>query len=457
MSPAAPSATRIPWLPFLAYGSGNIACCVLGYGVGGLANYVFNIGLGVDPVLIGLALALPRAVDLITDPVVGYLSDRFAARWGRRSFIGVGSVFGAIFFTAIWMFPPNLTATGYFLWLLGFSCATYVALSVVQVPLQALGFELTADPNERTRLMAISLSLGSAAGIAIGWAYAASRWDIFSDPAQGTRWVGVSLGVLILVSGIFSARFARMSGVADGAKKIPETSFHLRGWREFSRSIRRVMSCRPFRILAAMIASMCLGVFSISSLNPYIGIYYVCGGDLARGAILVGAATMVYQIVSLLLGPVVSRIASRWGKKSTLLFFLGLAFAGNLAKWFCYTPARPWLFAIPAGTLAAAFAAVWTITPALVADICDDEERRTGVRDGGMFAALYGWTIKAGGTVAFLLSGVLLSLTGFDVVNAALQSETVLWRMRWMDFALPGVSAALAFWLVAKFPERNRG
>ncbi len=449
--------SRLSWLTVIAYGSGNISCCILGYGIVGLANYVFNIGLGVDPLLVGLALSLPRAIDLVTDPLVGYFSDLYLARFSRQVFIAAGSLAGAGFFAVIWLFPPGLSPNGYFAWLLGFSCATFIALSFVQVPLQALGFELSQEPQDRNRLMAFHLSLGSAAAVAIGWSFAATQLPIFPNSLVGARWVGGALAFVIAAFGLFSASFAKPPVECRGAHG-PSAELAVGNLGNLLASIRRVFRSRPFLIVASTVLSMCLGVFSTSSINPYIAIYYVSKGDLKAGAILVGYSLMFYQLLSVVLGPVVGWLAQLYGRKPVLVFFLSLAFVGNLAKWFCYTPSVPWLFIIPALTAAAAFATVWTIAPALVADVCDAEERATGNRDGGMFAAFYGWTIKAAGTLAFALSGYLLNLTGFDAALKTAQPELVLNRMRLIDFSLTALSAGLAvyFILQLKLPKVDR-
>ena len=45
------------------------------------------------PLLISLALVISRLVDMVTDPLVGFLSDRVNTRWGRRiPFIAVGTI-----------------------------------------------------------------------------------------------------------------------------------------------------------------------------------------------------------------------------------------------------------------------------------------------------------------------------------------------------------------------------
>ena len=45
---------------------------------------VLNLGLGMNPALVGLVAALPRLTDAITDPLMGYISDNTRSRWGRR-------------------------------------------------------------------------------------------------------------------------------------------------------------------------------------------------------------------------------------------------------------------------------------------------------------------------------------------------------------------------------------
>ncbi|MEM7816689.1 MAG: MFS transporter, partial [Candidatus Aenigmatarchaeota archaeon] len=58
---------------------------------------VLNLGLGVNPALVGLAGAIPRIVDAISDPITGYISDNLRTRWGRRRpLIFFGAITGGI-------------------------------------------------------------------------------------------------------------------------------------------------------------------------------------------------------------------------------------------------------------------------------------------------------------------------------------------------------------------------
>ena len=54
---------------------------------------ILNLGLGMDPLLVGVLASIPRLFDALTDPMVGYISDNFRTRWGRRRpFIFVGAL-----------------------------------------------------------------------------------------------------------------------------------------------------------------------------------------------------------------------------------------------------------------------------------------------------------------------------------------------------------------------------
>ena len=111
-SPAS-SATPAPELPLplgtrLAYRATAPAENLAINSINQLANAVFNITLGVPLLLVGLALSLPRLIDVFLDPFIGNWSDRLESRWGRRRpFILVGALLCAAIATAIWFFPAG--------------------------------------------------------------------------------------------------------------------------------------------------------------------------------------------------------------------------------------------------------------------------------------------------------------------------------------------------------------
>lgn len=69
---------------------------------------ILNLGLGMDVVLVGLIGSIPRIFDAISDPLLGYISDNFRSRWGRRRpFIFVGALLAGLIFAVMWQVPPG--------------------------------------------------------------------------------------------------------------------------------------------------------------------------------------------------------------------------------------------------------------------------------------------------------------------------------------------------------------
>jgi len=162
-------------------------------------------------------------------------------------------------------------------------------------------------------------------------------------------------------------------------------------------------------------------------------------------------------VSSLFFVPLVSLVATRIGKRHTLIIAMSFALAGNLIKWFCYSPEHPLLFLIPPVFIALGFSALWTITASMLADVCDLHELQTGNRTEGSLNAMYAWVMKVGSTVAFALSGLLLNLTGFQQSLGANQGADTILAMRLMDIALPAAAVLAAILLAWIYPiSENR-
>ncbi len=116
--------------------------------------FYYNQVLGLSAALCGLALMIATAVDAVTDPLMGSISDGWRSKWGRRHPFMYGAALPlavAIYFT----FDPLVSSeTGLFTWLLVFSILSRVTMTLYSVPHLALGAEMTNDYQERTVIVA---------------------------------------------------------------------------------------------------------------------------------------------------------------------------------------------------------------------------------------------------------------------------------------------------------------
>lgn len=439
-----PTADRIPLAGKLGYAFGGMAYNLMINGIGNLAMFVLNIGLGVNPALVGLGLALPRFYDAIADLAMGHISDNFRSRFGRRKpFMLVGGIGAGLAFAAIWLMPRGWSENAYFAYFLGSSLVFYTFLTLFGVPWSALGFSMTADYNERTRLMGFNTFLSSGILLLMPWLYALTKLPVFPDALTGARAVGSLVGGLIILLSLLSTFLCPEKMVHEQMTAAKES---------LKLQLLGVLSNRPFMILSGMVFTMCLGIFTISSITPYIMIYYVYGGNETPASVLIGMGGTAWQIASILFIPLVTLCATRFSKKSALIVFLCGALFGNVIKWVCYTPTYPLLSLLPSVFVAMGFCALWVLVSSMIADACDFEELRSGARNEGILGAVYSWVMKLGGTLAFASSGFLLNISGFQQALGGHQSSQTILNMRLMDMGIPAAAILCAIVLAAIYP-----
>ena len=183
------SPEHIPLVNKIGYAFGAMTDNLIMNAFGGLVMPVYNLALFVDPVLLGWAVAIPRIFDAIIDPVIGNISDNTRTRWGRRRpYIFIGAILCALLLPVIWMSPSH-SNWGVFTWLLIFGFLYLVAYSVFIVPYQALGFEMTTDYDERTRLLAWPNYIGLTMSFLLPWLPRMIELKAFGGPVQGAIWV----------------------------------------------------------------------------------------------------------------------------------------------------------------------------------------------------------------------------------------------------------------------------
>ena len=205
-----------------SYGLGSIVNNLLG-GAIGYMSIVLNVGLGINPALVGTLQAIPRLTDAMTDPIMGYISDNTRSKYGRRRpYIFIGAIFVGLTFALMWQLPGGYSEMFYFWFFLIGSIIFYLFYTIFATPWVALGYELTSDYHERTRLMGVMNFMGQFAWITLPWFYAFMENDrFFSDSVQGARSLAIIIGVFVAVVGIMPAIFCRERFVSqEGEVKV---------------------------------------------------------------------------------------------------------------------------------------------------------------------------------------------------------------------------------------------
>lgn len=354
----------------------------------------------------GTLILIPRLWNIVTDPLMGGVSDRVKSRWGRRRpFLLAGSLLWGASFALMFAMPASLTMVGKSLWFLITYLLVNTALSLYHVPYSAMAAEMTRDPDERLSL--------------IGWKEMAARLSVLAtvlasplivqlapDPQIGHRWMGFAVGGLIAISGL-TAFFTTRHAPAVAFQ--PQTM----NWREQLRTFR---ANRPlFQLSATYLLSSAVDAFYSAMFIYFVTI--VLRGEAG----LTGILYPIGSLAAIFCTPLWSRLGSRIGKRRTCLLAFALVATLFLASLAVPSIGRVAMFPFMA-LLGAAIAGMFLLPSAMVPDTVEYDERVSGMRREGAIYGAWIFTQQSGMALGAFLVGIYLDfsrhLIGLDEATA---------------------------------------
>ncbi|MCQ2403689.1 MAG: MFS transporter [Lentisphaeria bacterium] len=448
-----PMKTRILW----GFGglSDNVMFNVLNF----LFLYVYVNYFKMDPALVGIALAIPRFFDAITDPMVGNFSDNFRSRWGRRRpLIFFGVISCAILLPLHWT-PPCLDTVnnawycnGPFLYIAGLGCLYALAYTFFGVPYTALGFELTDDYDERTRVLAWRMYLGLIGALTLPWIYKVCvDPEKFSNIQQGAIITSIGASVFMIITGMLPVFGCKEKPVPP--KVVDNENHELKKQNMFA-AFADTFRNKPFLILVLGFFVVLCGTDACGSIGNFLNLYLVFNGDEVGNAKLAGTIGSMGAIIRYFSIFFIVFLSRKTGKREAFLTGMVIWIIAYSSMWFTITPKHPYAQLISWGIWALANQGLWLTLDSMMADICDDDELQTGRRREGIFGAVRGFIQKASGAITVLISGFMLKFTGFDV-NVAQTSglpPEVAFKMKAFFVVFPVLGCVLAFICFLYYP-----
>jgi len=405
----------------LAYGVGGLLDSWGLSGFKNLAHQVLNIVLGVNPALIGTVMGLVRLWDAVSDPVAGTIIDNQRERRGRRPFIVAGAVLSGLTFPLCWWIPAGFGQYAQFAWMMATGVLFYTCFTIFNVSYHAFGYEIAPNYHEKARFFAVRTSIGTLTGLAVAWVFPLIQSGWFGAPRESVAIISGLIAVVIAIAGAMPGWLlpepAGAGRQADHASKISMRT-----------ALRVALTSRDFMGVAMSASLATAGVNAVTVLGTYVNIYYVHAGEIKPAVFIGGVQFTVSTIFILLCTPFMSML-SRWlGKRNALIACLLLALVGSVSKWFFYTPSHPWLILGVVFFLGPANAGVRIFADAMISDVCAKEAADRGRHLEAVFGAVYTWMLKTGLALATLISGFLITGSGFDISNGPVQStETLFW------------------------------
>lgn len=442
---------RVPLLQKAAFGSGHLINNLMP-GALGVFSFFLLTAFGMDPFLAGLLGGLPRLFDALTDPIMGYISDNTTSRFGRRKpYIFVGAILTGLLFMALWQLDPNQSQSYNFWYFLLFSLVYITANTIFSTPLIGLGYEMTSDYNERTRLMGFAQTIGQVAWMIVPWFWVIiADPDLFESQAQGVHQLSVVVGLAAMGFGVLPAIFCRevdqtnLSNRADLSIRSIASNF-----KSLVRNMVLIAKNKPFARLCGATFLVFNGFQMVASFSYFIIVFHMFRGDYgAAGTWPAWFSTISAIMTAFLIIPVVTWMANKWSKRDAFIISTVLSIIGYGLKWWGFNPEQPWMMFMPIPLMVFGIGGLFTLMMSMTADVCDLDELNNGMpRKEGTFGAIYWWMVKLGQGIALVLGGLVLKTVGFDQ-NSAIQAADTLVNLRLADIFIPAFTAALAIWVM---------
>ncbi|GAA3656307.1 MFS transporter [Flavivirga jejuensis] len=353
---------KVPFLQKSAFGSGHLVLNLL---PGALAVFMFFLvtAFGMDPWLAGLLGGLPRIFDAITDPIMGFISDNTKSKWGRRRpYIFIGAILSGILFALLFQMSEDNSVMFNFWYFLLMSLLFLIGNTMYATPLVGLGYEMTSDYNERTRLMAFANIIGQIAWMLVPW-----FWVIIADPtvfplseetiriigemgltgdelqkitdeklqATGVRKLSLMVGLVCAVLGVLPALFCKGidSVKMENRKKISLNTLSS-SFKELFQGIKEVSKNKPFMKLCGATFLVFNGFQMVASFSFFIIVFYIYNGNYGdAGTWPAWFASLTAVITAFMVIPIISKIANKWGKRKAFIISTVISIIGYILKW----------------------------------------------------------------------------------------------------------------------------
>ena len=411
------------------YGFGSISFGIKNNGFSYFVLFVYSSVLGLPAWMAGLALNLVLVADAITDPLVGYYSDRTRSRWGRRHpFMYAAALPVAITYYFLWTPPESLTDWQLFAYLLVCAIIIRVFITFYEVPSVSLGPELTDNYVERTSLMSFRYFFGWFGGLTTYnlvwfWFGPNNVTQTYSDgrfnPEAWSEY-GLVAAILIFIGIIVTS--------AGTHKHIPELieppERKNTGLKIVFKEVKEtLLSNRSYMFLfvSGLLAALAGGIEAAFAV--YFDSYF---WDLNLDEMLTrGLCLYLSPIFAIILAPI---FTDHFGKKKTVMslwafqiFFAALPFAlryCDLTFGTSLFPTNdsPYLLAtlcVHVVINVTCAIIVFATLSSMLMDLVEDIQLKTGRREEGVLFSARSFADKAVSGFGLTFAGIILSLISF--------------------------------------------
>jgi len=403
--------------------------------------------VGIAAVWAGSAVMIGKAWDAVTDPMMGFISDRTLSRWGRRR---VYLLFGSVpmcltmvlFFTA----PAYLPQYLHIFWAILALMMLNTASTIINVPYSSLTPELTTDYNEQSTLNGYRFGCAVFGTIA-GAGAVQPLVQVFARPGsadplldqRGFSMMGLILGAVMMIVTL-------LTFLGTKEKQYRKEDLPTEG---FFATFKVVFKNKPYVLLLLTYALHMTGISFLTTILAYYTENILNRPDITT------IVLVLLLVTAMLFIPVSVLVSKKIGKKTTyqICFVIIASACGTIFFLGHKMPIEFFYFVMVYAGIGVGFSYVAPF--AMVPDVIEYEAAKTGVRNEGAYYGMWTFISKLGTALALFVSGHILTLGGYISQageGTVVQPPSVFGAIRTIIGPLPMVVLLAAIVVIQFYP-----
>lgn len=433
-------------IPRESTGAGKVSLGIkIGYGIGDIGSNFFIVVtgffllffltdiVGVEPALAGLILLFPKLWDVISDPIMGAISDRTRSRWGRRRpYLLYGAIPFGLTFYFMFVAPgyeSELARALHVGLMFALGCT---AFTVINVPYSSMVAEMSDDYNERMSITSFRM-IFACVGVLLAGALVMPLVSIGGEGATGFRFMGMILGgaiTLICLICFWST---------GKAKTLPRMS----SMPPLKEQIQIALKNYPFMMLMTVYALQSVGMGVLMA-----GLIYYIKHVMKMPEAAMSIVLPILFVTAIVFMPVWVKVGVKLGKIKAYRIGM-LILTAMLISIFFTTSSQVILFYVQLFILGIGFSSFQLFPFSMLPDTIEYDQMKSGLRREGIFSGIWTAGQKLAYSVGPSVVGFALALSGFT--TGEVQPESVVTGIRIVFCLFPAFALLLSFLPFARY------
>lgn len=414
----------------LCYGVGNLGYGSMGQTVNSFIMFFATSVMGLSGVLVGATIAVTSLWDGVSDPIIGYFSDRTKNKFfGRRLLHMLFATFLlAICNILLWTCPIEKGSNLAIVWLMGFLLLQETFNTFFATPYSALCIDIAPDYNDQTKMQSfksVFYILGMITPSILMYIFmpSASIGMQTQFNKEGYIYIAIVNSILVLICGLISVfgtrkRVISMPNYDKSAYEEENAGKEAKkqGFGKIIGGYVDTLKKKEFRtVMLGYSVSLIASIFITSvGMHLFTFCYHFSSTQISVIMICLFGGAILSQVLWV-------NLVKKYDKKQTLIFALCLLLVGIaltsvtfLFRTYCTSDFIFW-FVLPCIFICGlGSGALYSLPHSMYADVVTMEQFRTKENNAGRYTGYYTFTYNFTNSVTLLVIGLLLDLIKFD-------------------------------------------